>query len=205
MHQITQRPETWITEKKELQLFIRWKYPVGTIIQDPTCSEPFTIKKNSVFEIFVWEAEEYNPDFLPDDRKDYYVDFLVRDPGKHSRLHSLDRRFRLRECLAKYTDREPRWLTGKKTYLYTEDRVEITDPNYVCYCVNPHTLERSEVLAKDFASVKNPYTGTGIELRFYSTKELRREYISQNFVRVCEENIHRNKIISQLISDGEYH
>lgn len=73
-------------QKKELIAFAKWRWPVGTTIWDPTCSEPYTIKKRTVYEIMEWD---YSERFMPDKDEDFNVDFLVRDPGKYTRFHSL--------------------------------------------------------------------------------------------------------------------
>jgi len=78
-----------MTEKQELRKFIKTRFPIGSVIQDWTCSEPYTIKKYSVFVIHCWVKSDYNPDFLPDNDGDYEVEFLVHDPGIDERMHYL--------------------------------------------------------------------------------------------------------------------
>jgi len=90
-----------MTEKQELRAFIKDRYPVGTVIQDWTCSEPYTIKKSSVFEIHPWLKEDYNSESLPINDGDYDVDFLVHDAGKNSRVHELCW-LPKNQCLKKY-------------------------------------------------------------------------------------------------------
>ena len=90
-----------MTERQELRDFIKKKFPIGTVIHDPTCSEPYSIKKSSVFDIHCWKSDDYNPDFLPDNEGDYTVDFYVHDPGKYTRVHSLCS-YPKRWCLEKF-------------------------------------------------------------------------------------------------------
>jgi hypothetical protein len=81
------------TNRQRVRNYAKSAYPVGSVIWDSTCSEPYQINKRSVFEIFFWGAEDYNPDFLPDDTDDYYIEILVRNPGKDTRMHSLETTF----------------------------------------------------------------------------------------------------------------
>lgn len=78
-----------MTERKELLEFIKLKYPVGSMIWDSTCSQPYKIHKRSVFEINVWTYDDYNDDMRPSDETHYTVEFYVKNPGKYSSVHHL--------------------------------------------------------------------------------------------------------------------
>lgn len=78
-----------MTEKQKLRAYIKNRFPIGSVIMDWTCSEPYTIKKSSVFDIYTWVDSDYNPDFLPDNDGDYWVEFYVHDAGKHTRVHHI--------------------------------------------------------------------------------------------------------------------
>jgi hypothetical protein len=70
-----------IAETKQLLAFIKSRYPVGSLIHDTTRSQPYRVKKTSVFEAYDWD---YSEEFMPKDNRDVYVDFLVRDRGKYA-------------------------------------------------------------------------------------------------------------------------
>lgn len=71
-------------ERKKLIGFIKTKYPVGSLVYDDTRSQPYRVKKTSVFHVSEWD---YSPDFQPENSEDVQIDFLVRDTGKHSELY----------------------------------------------------------------------------------------------------------------------
>jgi hypothetical protein len=72
-------------DKKALIKFIKARYPIGSLVYDITRSQPYKIKKQSVFEVYEWEYE-----IGPEDEGDVYLDFLVRDTGKLSEFYSID-------------------------------------------------------------------------------------------------------------------
>lgn len=77
-----------MSNKKFIREFLKRKYPVGTEICNSSRSGgPYIIKKYTVFEIYPWTKEEYNPDCLPDNPDDYYIDFIVRNPGSELTYH----------------------------------------------------------------------------------------------------------------------
>lgn len=78
-----------VITKTELRKYIRHRFPIGTVIHDSTCSVPYTIKKNSVFEFIEWNADSYNDTMRPENEKDYTIEFFVRDTGKDSRMYDL--------------------------------------------------------------------------------------------------------------------
>lgn len=72
-------------ERKEIISFIKNRYPIESLIFDSTRgSEPFKIKKNSVFEVYEWE---YSEEFKPEHDKDFYVDFCIKNPGRYSPIY----------------------------------------------------------------------------------------------------------------------
>lgn len=76
--------ETNIKDKEFLRKAKKWakeRWPVGTEIWDGTRSEPFKIKKNTVFAIFEFE---YAEEFQPENDNDIWIEILVRNPGKYS-------------------------------------------------------------------------------------------------------------------------
>jgi len=74
-------------DKKDLIKFIKSRYPIGSEIIDPVRSGYFTIRKTSVFEVREWD---YSDEYKPDNENDVYLDFLVRKPGKHTDLYSVE-------------------------------------------------------------------------------------------------------------------
>lgn len=79
-----------MTDKQLIREYLKKRYPIGKEIYDSTRGEmPYVINKRTVFEIHRWEKEDYNPDFLPDNRDKYNIDLLVRNPGKYSPSYSL--------------------------------------------------------------------------------------------------------------------
>jgi hypothetical protein len=66
-------------ERKILINFIKARYPIGSEIVDETRSQPFTVRKDSVFEVMEWDYRE-----KPEDNRNVYVDFLIRCRGKYS-------------------------------------------------------------------------------------------------------------------------
>jgi len=114
-----------MTEMQEYRRFIKYKFPVGTVIQDPTCSEPYTINKRSVFIIFPRTYDDYNDWGRPKDEKDYVVEFLVQNPGKHTRRHYLDVWFTKGEILEKYQEETPIWIRKDTTkFEYSEEVIK---------------------------------------------------------------------------------
>ena len=74
-----------MADKQLIQKYLREKYPIGAEIHDSVRSGgPYVVNKRTVFEVHPWKADDYNPDFLPDDPETYYIEFLVRNPGKYS-------------------------------------------------------------------------------------------------------------------------
>ena len=73
-------------DKKVLIEFIKDRYPVGSFIHDLGSRKTYKIKKTSVFEVHEWD---YNEESKPEDEKDVYIDFMVRDAGKYSRVYSI--------------------------------------------------------------------------------------------------------------------
>lgn len=88
-----------MTEKQAFRLYLRHKYPVGTVIQDYTCSEPYTIKNRSVFLFF---PNEYADIYLPKDPMRRYIKFLVQDPGRNTRRHQFEELDQSREAIYHY-------------------------------------------------------------------------------------------------------
>lgn len=74
-----------MTDKQLIRKYCKERYPIGTEIHDSTrstyCNGPYVINKRTVFEIYPWKAEDYNPVFLPEDPEDYYIELLVRNPS----------------------------------------------------------------------------------------------------------------------------
>ena len=68
-------------EKKQLVQGVKNLKPIGTEIYDPVRSEPYTIHKQSVFEIYEFE---YADEYIPDNNGDIEVEVLVRNRGKHT-------------------------------------------------------------------------------------------------------------------------
>jgi hypothetical protein len=74
-----------MTDNQLIRKFLKERYPIGTEVWDSVRhGGPYVINKRTVFEIHRWEKEDYNPDFLPDDRDKYWIDICVRNPGKYS-------------------------------------------------------------------------------------------------------------------------
>lgn len=49
-----------MTELKELKEFIKNRFPVGSVIWDSTCSQPYTINKRTVYWVKPWTYDGYN-------------------------------------------------------------------------------------------------------------------------------------------------
>lgn len=98
-----------MTDLKQFRKFIKWRLPVGAVIHDVTCSQPYVIKKNTVFDIHVWGYEDYNDEMRPEHEQDYYVEFACHDPGKHTRVHEIYGLYCKKNILTKYTEHTP-WL-----------------------------------------------------------------------------------------------
>lgn len=62
-------------DKRRYKAWIKERYPVGTEIWDDTRSGPFTVRKDSIFEVFEDD---------PASGIHEYVTFTVRHPGKYS-------------------------------------------------------------------------------------------------------------------------
>lgn len=90
-----------MTERQEYIAFIKERYPIGTTFWEPTCSEPYTINKNTVFRVHPWLATDYNDESRPDDEKDYIVDFTCHNAGKDTRDYNLNC-YRRKDILSKY-------------------------------------------------------------------------------------------------------
>jgi len=71
-------------EKKTLVSYIKGRYPVGSLIFDSCRSEPYKVKKTSVFHVV---EMEYSEEFQPENDGDVEVDFLVRDAGRYTELY----------------------------------------------------------------------------------------------------------------------
>jgi hypothetical protein len=79
------------TEKQEFRKYIKAKFPIGTEVYDWCCGEePYVINKRSVFMISEWKAEDYNPDFLPENVEDYWIEFHVHNPGRDTAVYELE-------------------------------------------------------------------------------------------------------------------
>ncbi len=74
-----------MTDNQLIRKFLKEKYPIGTEVWDSVRSGgPYVVNKRTVFDIFRWKKEDYNPDFLPDNPDKYYIEALVRNPGKNT-------------------------------------------------------------------------------------------------------------------------
>jgi len=71
-------------QRKDLIAFIKARYPIGSLVYDNTRSQPYRVKKTSVFVVSEWD---YSEEFMPDNDSDIFVDFLVRDSGRYSELY----------------------------------------------------------------------------------------------------------------------
>jgi hypothetical protein len=91
-----------MTERQECIQFIKKLYPIGSIVDDPTCSELYKINKRTVFKVFIWKAEDYNDMMRPKDEKNYYVEFRCHDPGKHTREYSIGGVYEKRHIISKF-------------------------------------------------------------------------------------------------------
>lgn len=79
-----------MTDNQLIRKFLKERYPIGMEIWDSVRSGgPYVINKRTVFEIHRWKKEDYNPDFLPDDKDHYNIDVSVRNPGINSPNYSL--------------------------------------------------------------------------------------------------------------------
>ena len=77
-----------MTDNQLIRKFLKERYPIGTEVWDSCRSGgPYVINKRTVFEIHRWEKEDYNPDFLPDERDEYNIEVLVRNPGDSPNYH----------------------------------------------------------------------------------------------------------------------
>lgn len=72
---------------KTILSYLKLRHQIGEYVFDICRSEPFKIKKNSIFEIFEFE---YNDESLPEDPNEREFEFTVRDPGKHTERWSLE-------------------------------------------------------------------------------------------------------------------
>lgn len=68
-------------DRKEYLEFIKNKYPIGSFIYDNTRSEPYKVSKRSIFEIYEFE---YNEESQPINDGDVWIEFYIRNTGKHS-------------------------------------------------------------------------------------------------------------------------
>lgn len=189
-----------MTELQECRAFIKWKFPVGTVIEDYNGhhSGTYTIKKRSVFHIFIKTNKDYNQ-FSQREDKDLEIHFYVADPGKNSIMYLLQGWYRKRDILLKYWrvdkyniehfinkgETLPRWLSNIKTYLYTDDSVEITEPNQIVYQVAKHNLLCTDITAQEYKSVFIPNPDRRILT--FSTPIARQNYIDQNLDRVLSD------------------
>ena len=74
-------------ERKKYITYIKARNPIGTEIWDHTRSQPFVVRKNSVFDV---REFEYNEESKPEKESDHWLDFLVRDPGKHTSWYTIE-------------------------------------------------------------------------------------------------------------------
>lgn len=79
-----------MTERQEYLKFIKERYPIGSEVNDITCSQLYYINKRTVFEAHPWKPEDYNDLHRPEKDKDYFIEFTCHNPGKHERIYSLD-------------------------------------------------------------------------------------------------------------------
>ena len=68
-------------ERKKYITYIKARNPIGSKIWNSARSRPFIVKKNSVFDV---REFEYNEESKPEKESDHWLDFMVRDPGKHT-------------------------------------------------------------------------------------------------------------------------
>lgn len=120
-----------MTELQECREYIKWKYPVGTVIEDETRSVPYTIKKNSVFNIYFDSAEDYNDMFRPTEDKEYKVYFYVRNAGTgiEYKLEEKEKQY----ILKKYISETPVWLKTNdefNQYYKTKEELDLFDKRY---------------------------------------------------------------------------
>ena len=78
-----------MTERQEFLQFIKKKFPIGYVVYDSTCSVPYTINKRSVYIVSEWKYDDYNDLMRPKKDEHYTVDFLIKNPGKYSRIYEL--------------------------------------------------------------------------------------------------------------------
>lgn len=95
-----------MTERQECIRFIKNLYPVGSVVDDPTCSQLYKVNKRTVFKVFIWGAEDYNDAMRPEDEKDYTVEFCCHDPGKYTRVYSIPGFFEKRHMISKFKEQK---------------------------------------------------------------------------------------------------
>jgi hypothetical protein len=69
-------------DKKKALAYIKARFPVGTEIWDPTCSQPYRIREYSVFDIY-----DDLDDMAEPCEALVQFEFLVHNPGKLTRTH----------------------------------------------------------------------------------------------------------------------
>ncbi len=74
-----------MTKRQRYIKAIKKIYPIGQIVSVRSSSQDYKISNRTVFRFHEWTAEDYNPDFLPDNEDDYNVDFSCHDRGKNTR------------------------------------------------------------------------------------------------------------------------
>lgn len=101
-----------MTERQEYIKFIKWLYPIGSVIDDWTCSEPYIVNKRTVFNAHPWKSVDYNDQMRPENDEDYTVEFTCHNPGKHTRVYTIGDYYEKRHILSKYRkEKSSPWLS----------------------------------------------------------------------------------------------
>jgi len=91
-----------MTERQECIQFIKKRLPIGTEIDDPTCSQLYTVNKRTVFDVFIWKADDYNDEMRPKEEKNYDIEFYCHNPGKNERIYSIRGFYQKKDILSKF-------------------------------------------------------------------------------------------------------
>tara|TARA_R110000868_G_scaffold368315_1_gene631408 strand:+ start:157 stop:423 length:267 start_codon:yes stop_codon:yes gene_type:complete len=78
-----------MTDRQRFLNFIKQQYPVGSVVINSSCSQPYTVNKRTVFRVHPMKSEDYNDMFRPEDENDYRVDFTCHNPGINTRDYNL--------------------------------------------------------------------------------------------------------------------
>lgn len=78
------------SERKKYISYIKARNPIGSEIWDRARSQPFIVRKNSIFDV---REFKYNKESKPEKDSDHWIEFMVRKPGKYSDWYGIEHPF----------------------------------------------------------------------------------------------------------------